>query len=44
MTARRLLLLAGQVILAGIFIAAGYLKLREPWLQFAVSISSLKIP
>jgi uncharacterized membrane protein YphA (DoxX/SURF4 family) len=39
----RLLLLAGQIVLAGIFIAAGYLKLREPWLQFAVSINSLKI-
>jgi uncharacterized membrane protein YphA (DoxX/SURF4 family) len=39
----RLLLLAGQLVLAGIFIAAGYLKLREPWLQFAVSINSLKI-
>jgi uncharacterized membrane protein YphA (DoxX/SURF4 family) len=36
-------LLAGRIILAGIFIAAGYLKLREPWLQFAVSINSLKI-
>jgi len=39
----RLLLLAGQIVLACIFIAAGYLKLREPWLQFAVSINSLKI-
>ena len=43
MTVRRVLLLAGQIILAGIFIAAGYLKLREPWLQFAVSINSLKV-
>lgn len=37
------LLLAGRLALAAIFIAAGYLKLREPWLQFAVSINSLKI-
>jgi uncharacterized membrane protein YphA (DoxX/SURF4 family) len=37
------LLLVGQLLLAAIFLAAGYLKLREPWLQFAVSINSLKI-
>jgi len=40
---KRVLLLAGQVILAAIFIYAGYAKLREPWLQFAVSISSFKL-
>lgn len=40
---RRGLLLAGQILLAGIFIAAGYIKLREPWLQFAVSLSGFKI-
>jgi uncharacterized membrane protein YphA (DoxX/SURF4 family) len=40
---RRGLLLLGRLILAGIFLAAGYFKLREPWLQFAVSINSLKI-
>ncbi|MES1261372.1 MAG: MauE/DoxX family redox-associated membrane protein [Acidobacteriota bacterium] len=36
-------LLAGRLILAGIFIAAGYFKLREPWLQFAVSLNGFKI-
>ena len=40
---RRGLLLVGRLILAGIFIAAGYLKLREPWLQFAVSLNSFRI-
>jgi putative oxidoreductase len=35
--------MAGQMILAGIFIYAGYAKLREPWLQFAISISSFKL-
>lgn len=36
-------LLIGRIALAGIFLAAGYFKLREPWLQFAVSLSSFKI-
>ena len=40
---RRGLLLPGRIALAAIFIAAGYLKLREPWLQFAVSLNSFKI-
>jgi uncharacterized membrane protein YphA (DoxX/SURF4 family) len=40
---KRALLLIGQVILAGIFIYAGYAKLREPWLQFAVSLSTFKL-
>jgi uncharacterized membrane protein YphA (DoxX/SURF4 family) len=40
---QRMLLLLGRLLLAGIFLAAGYLKLREPWLQFAVSLNSLKI-
>jgi uncharacterized membrane protein YphA (DoxX/SURF4 family) len=40
---KRVFLLIGQVILAGIFIYAGYAKLREPWLQFAVSLSSFKL-
>jgi uncharacterized membrane protein YphA (DoxX/SURF4 family) len=40
---QRWLLLLGRLILAGIFLAAGYLKLREPWLQFAVSLNTLKI-
>jgi uncharacterized membrane protein YphA (DoxX/SURF4 family) len=40
---KRVLLLAGQVILAGIFIYAGYAKLREPWIQFAVSLNSFRL-
>jgi len=42
-TPARALLLVGQIALAAIFLAAGYFKLREPWLQFAVSLSSFKI-
>lgn len=40
---KRALLIAGQVILAGIFIYAGIAKLREPWPSFAVSINSFKL-
>jgi uncharacterized membrane protein YphA (DoxX/SURF4 family) len=40
---RRGLLIAGRLILAGIFLYAAYAKLREPWLQFAVSIETYKI-
>lgn len=40
---KRALLLIGRVLLAAIFIYAGYAKLREPWLQFAVSISTFKL-
>ena len=37
------LLLIGRLIVAGIFIYAGYAKLREPYLQFEVSLESFKI-
>jgi uncharacterized membrane protein YphA (DoxX/SURF4 family) len=40
---KRGLLIAGRLILAGIFIYAAYAKLRDPWLQFAISIDSFKI-
>jgi len=40
---KRVLPIVGQVILAAIFIYAGYAKLREPWPQFAVSINSFQI-
>jgi uncharacterized membrane protein YphA (DoxX/SURF4 family) len=40
---KRALLIAGQLILAGIFIYAGIAKLREPWPQFAVSINSFQM-
>lgn len=43
MKSPKLWLLIGRIILAGIFLAAGIAKLREPWLQFAVSINSFKI-
>jgi len=33
---------AGRLGLAAIFLYAGYAKLREPWLQFAISIDSFK--
>lgn len=40
---KRILLILGQVILAAIFIYAGYAKLREPWPQFAVAINSFQL-
>lgn len=40
---KRALLIVGRIVLAGIFIYAGYAKLREPWLQFAVSLNSFKL-
>jgi len=39
----RILLTLGRVIVAGIFIYAGYAKLREPYLQFEISLESFKI-
>lgn len=39
----RILLILGRLALAAIFIAAGVAKLRAPWLQFAVSLSSYKL-
>jgi len=40
---KRILLLIGQVILAAIFIYAGFAKLREPWPQFAIAINTFQI-
>lgn len=40
---KRALLIVGQLLLAAIFIYAGYAKLREPWPQFAVAINSFQI-
>jgi uncharacterized membrane protein YphA (DoxX/SURF4 family) len=37
------LLIAGRLAIAVIFLYAGIAKVREPWLQFAVSIESFKI-
>jgi len=39
---KRWLLIAGRLIIAGIFLYAGYEKVREPWLQFAISVESFK--
>ncbi len=35
---KRWLLIAGRLTIAGIFLYAGYEKVREPWLQFAISV------
>jgi uncharacterized membrane protein YphA (DoxX/SURF4 family) len=48
MTSSRSRILAGtvvvlRVILAGIFIYAGYVKLRDPWQLFAASIASYEL-
>jgi uncharacterized membrane protein YphA (DoxX/SURF4 family) len=40
---KRWLLIAGRLIIAVIFLYAGYEKVREPWLQFAVSIETFKV-
>jgi uncharacterized membrane protein YphA (DoxX/SURF4 family) len=39
----RWLLIAGRLGVAVIFLYAGYEKVREPWLQFAISVESFKI-
>ena len=40
---KRWLLIAGRLIIAVIFLYAGIEKVREPWLQFAVSVESFKM-
>jgi len=40
---KRWLLIAGRLGIAVIFLVAGFAKVREPWLQFAVSIESFKV-
>jgi uncharacterized membrane protein YphA (DoxX/SURF4 family) len=40
---KRWLLIAGRLIIAVIFLYAGYEKVREPWLQFAISVESFKL-
>lgn len=39
---KRWLLIAGRLAIAGIFLYAGYEKVREPWIQFAVSVDQFK--
>jgi len=43
MSAQRWLLIAGRLTIAGIFLYAGYEKVRAPWLQFAISVDSFKV-
>ena len=40
---RRWLNISARLILAAIFLVAAYAKIKEPWLQFAVSIDSFKL-
>jgi uncharacterized membrane protein YphA (DoxX/SURF4 family) len=40
---RRWLPLVGRLALAVIFLYSGYAKLRDPWLQFAISVDSFKV-
>jgi putative oxidoreductase len=37
------LLIAGRLILAGIFVVAAYAKLRAPWLEFAGNLAGFQI-
>lgn len=39
---KRWLLLIGRLAIAGIFLYAGYEKVREPWIQFAISVDEFK--
>jgi len=39
----RWLLLAGRLILGVVFVYAGYVKLRQPWMLFAMSIESYQL-
>jgi len=39
---KRGLVIAGRLIVAGIFLYAGYAKVRQPWIQFAVSVAEFK--
>lgn len=40
---KRIALFIAQIALAAIFLVAGFIKAREPWLQFAVSITTFKL-
>lgn len=39
---KRWLLIIGRLAIAAIFLYAGYEKVREPWIQFAVSVDEFK--
>jgi uncharacterized membrane protein YphA (DoxX/SURF4 family) len=40
---KRALLVAGRLIIGGVIVYAAYVKLRGPWLQFAVSLNAYGI-
>jgi len=40
---RRWLLFAGRLAIAVLFLYAGYEKVRQPWIQFAISVDSFKV-
>ncbi len=42
-TLTRWLLLAGRLILGGVFVYAAYTKLSQPWMLFAMSINSYQM-
>jgi uncharacterized membrane protein YphA (DoxX/SURF4 family) len=42
-TAARVFMIAARLILGGIFVYAAYVKLRDPWQLFAMSIDSYQI-
>jgi uncharacterized membrane protein YphA (DoxX/SURF4 family) len=39
----RWLMLAGRLLLGGVFVYAAYVKLRQPWMLFAMSINSYEM-
>jgi uncharacterized membrane protein YphA (DoxX/SURF4 family) len=43
MNIKRILLMAGRLGVAALFLYAGYAKLSQPWPQFAVAIDSFKM-
>lgn len=40
---KRKLLIAGRLILGGIFVVAAYMKLKAPWLEFAGSLNAFEL-
>ncbi|MGA7236532.1 MAG: DoxX family protein [Bryobacteraceae bacterium] len=41
--AARIFMLVARIVLGGIFVYAGYVKLRDPWQLFAMSINSYDV-
>jgi uncharacterized membrane protein YphA (DoxX/SURF4 family) len=42
-TRGRILLFLGRLALAGVFLAAGYIKFRQPWQLFAMQVDSYRM-